>query len=369
MFFAFIAWHSLTGPMRPFGNWDMLAYVGAVLSYTEDINELRRRSLSEVKNYISEARYNDIISGSNFRKTVANDDQAFFDKLPAYQVKPLYVLLTRLVSKATGNIAMASVLISAMGFLLMGVSLYLLRPRDLYEPLWLILVLCVLYFGKPPCTLLPSVATPDSLGLGFMLISLWAYFREPESIYPIAFMCLAIMARPDSIITIISLFPLLVKSRFDRVLSNKWLAWAIAIPIITYLVCKTNFPGYGWMELIVYTLKGPFAYRSDVDTTQFMSIYFPAVYNDFLSLLNVPRFNLFLLASVAIFTLSKNDYSKLIVFAAIANVIARIVLFPDFDAGYQERFILFSYFLVLFAGFNSGSNPDLFGKKHRTIAS
>ncbi len=372
LYFAFFVWFCVTGPLRPLANWDILGYVGAVFSYTEQNSELRKRSLEEIKKYISAEQYKSITSGSYFRETVANDDRAFIEQIPAYSLKPLYVLLTGILGTIIGNIALASVLISSAGFFLMGTSLYLLRPRGLYEPLWLISILGLLYLGNPRLTLLTKAATPDSLAAGFMLAGFWAYLCKPQSIYPKALMSLAIMTRPDAVITTACLFPLMVKSSIDRILSIQQLVWSMAIPMTTYLLCNVLYPGFGFKKLIIHALKGPFPYPSSIDTSQFMPFYFSALYNDFLSLMNLPRFAFFLIASLLLFAFSRNHYAKLIVLAALGNAMMKIVLFPNFDGGYQERYLFLSYFLTLFAAFNRQTDPSLFGdtlrKTKRVVA-
>ena len=268
--------------------------------------------------------------------------------------------MTGLLGIIIGNIALASVIVSSTGFLLIGISLYLLRPRDLYEPFWLISVLGILYFGNPQLILLTQASTPDSLATGLMLMGFWAFLHKPESVYPMALMSLAILARPDFGVTTACLFPYFIKLHRDGMLSIKWLVLSMIVPIVISLYCKVFFVSFGLKIQLIDTLKGPFPYPSTIDSPHFMQIYLPALYNDFLSLIALPRFAIFLLASLAISVFSRNHYAKLIIFAALANVTAKVVFFPNFDTGYQERYFFLSYFLALFAGFNGRANPYFF---------
>ncbi|CAK0742725.1 membrane hypothetical protein [Gammaproteobacteria bacterium] len=365
LYFSFFVWFCAIGPMRPFANYDMLLYAGAVLDMSGQKDNLRTRSLAEVKKYVSAEQYSHFIGGSYFRETVAKDDRAFIEQLPAYLVKPLYVLLTGLLGVILDNIALASVLISAAGFFMMGGALYLLRPPDIYEPFWLVATMGVLYLGHPSLTLLTRVATPDSLATGLILMGFWAYLRKPQSVLPIILISLSILARPDSIITTVCLFPLFAKFFIKGITRVEWLFGSVMTPILIYSLGKTFFPGLGFAELIIYAIKGPFPYFSSMETSQFIGIYSQALQNDFLSLITLPRIDIFLIASLALLVFSKNHYAKLIVLAALGNLVVKVILFPNFDVGYQERYFFISYFLLLFAAFNGQENPHFLRDKFK----
>lgn len=351
LYFGFLSWFCITGPVNPIANYDMLPYVGSVLSYTEGTN-LRERSLAEIKKYVSIEQYNSFISGSYYKEKVANDDKAFIEQLPGYRVKPLYILLIGFLGKIIENIPLASVVISSAGFFLMGIALYLLKPKGVFESLWLILIPFVLYIGTPAFALLPAASSPDSLATGLILMSVWTLLYKPQSVYSIILMSLAILARPDSIITIICLFPILIKMHSDRILNVRWIVWAVAVPVTVYVFSKTFFPSFGVKELIIFAGEGPYPYHASIDTSQFTKIYLSMLYKDIVSLMALPRFALFLIANIAFIYFCKNSYSKNILLAALGNIVLKILLFPNFDGGFGERFFFVSYFLILIAIFD-----------------
>lgn len=356
LYFGFFSWFCIAGPLHPIANYDMLPYVGSVLSYTDD-TKVREHSLAEIKKYVSIEQYNTFISGSYYKEKVANDDRAFIEQLPGYRVKPLYILLIRFLGKAIENIPLASVIISSVGFFLIGIALFLLRPKGLFESLWLILIPFVLYIGTPTFTLLPAVSSPDSLATGLILMSVWTFLRKPQSVYSIILMSLAILSRPDSIITIICFFPILIKMYSDRILNARWVTWAVAVPVMVYLLNKKFFPSFGVKELIIFASKGPFPYLASIDTSQFTEIYLSMLYKDIVSLIALPRFILFLIANIAFIYFCKNSYSKIILVAALGNIVIKILLFPNFDGGFGERFFFVSYFLILVSIFNKFQIP------------
>lgn len=368
LYFGFFAWFCITGPLNPIANYDMLPYVGSVLSYTDHKTELRKNSLVEVKKYVSAEQYNNFIVGSDYVETVAKDDKAFIEQLPGYRVKPLYILLTGILGKLVGNIALASVVISSAGFFVIGLALYLLRPKGLIEIFWLLLIPLTLYFGQPSWTLLTKASSPDSLAAGLVLMSFWAFLRKPQSWYPIILMSLAILARPDSVVTIICLSPILIKMYRDGILKTRWIIGLAAGPIATYLFIKLLFPSFGIRELIVFAWMGPYPYLSSVDTSLFADIYPSMLYYDIASLTRLPRFVLFFAINIAAIYFCKDLYAKIILIAALANIVIKIFLFPNFDGGFGERFFFTSYFLILFSIVNriQFQKPILLGKVCRT---
>ena len=353
LYFGFFSWFCITGPLNPMANYDMLPYVGSVLSYTNDKTELRKTSLAEIKKYVSDEQYKNFTIGSYYIQTVANDDKAFIEQLPGYRVKPLYIFLIGILGRIIGNIPLASVVISSIGFFTIGIALYLLRPKGLLEVFWLLLIPFILYLGQPTWTLLTKASSPDSLAAGLILMSFWAFLHKPQSGFSGILMSLAILARPDTILTIVCLSPILIKMYVDKILKLEWVIGMAAAPIATYFLAKILFPSFGVMELIVFAWKGPYPYLSSIDTSLFKDVYPAMLYYDITSLIKLPRFTLFFVLNIVAIYFCKDSYAKIILVAALANIVLKIILFPNFDSGFGERFFFVSYFLILFAIFKS----------------
>jgi len=176
----------------------------------------------------------------------------------------------------------------------------------------------------------------------------WLFFHKPRSTYAVVLMSLAVLARPDSIITIACFLPVFIKCLNDGVVDFKWLSVILGVPALTYLCSKFFFPSMGMKELIVFAIKGPYPYLSNVDTTEFRSIYLSALSNDVFSLLQFPRFTIFFCANFLLLIFIKNRYAQLILLASLGNICIKILLFPNFDGGMGERF--FFHLLPLHPG-------------------
>lgn len=354
----FFVWFSVLGPMCPIGSWDMFPYVGAAYGLTRHPDELRAVALADIRRYVSDGQYRAITSGSDYRETVAREDRAFLQQLPMYQVKPLYVLLTALLGAIIGNLALATVVLAATGFSLIGIALYLLRPAGYAGVVWLLAVIGITYLGTPQLVLLARASSPDSMAAALLLLGLAAFFKKGQAATATVLFSLAVMTRPDYVIPIAFLFPIFLRARMDRFCSPGGFYAIACIPIGIFLLLKTLGLGYGLTTIIFHSVSGAVPYPADTDTSIVPELYLLRLQENLQWFLSSPRLILFVAVSVLSFVASRDSYVRLIVLAAIGNVIARVLLFPAFEGGYQERYFFLSYFLTLIALFHAlGASP------------
>ena len=368
IYLIFFSYFFISGPLKPIANWDMLAYVGSVNSYISGNNNLREKSLADVQNYVSPLQFQSFIKGSNYVETVANDDTAFNQQLPAYKLKPFYIFLTSIVSNIVGNVSMASVIVSSFGFLTIGFALFLMRPKDNFlQNIYLISVLLTLYISEPKFILFCNAATPDSLAISLFLLGIVFLLINNNFLISSLFFSLSILTRPDSIVTFICLIPFIYKLQNDKyffnlnsILNSNFLNYEkyfiIVIPFFTYGLSSFLFPGLSLKELIIFSNNGPYPYVSNIDTSNFWEIYFITLKNSLFSMLSFFRFSIFILLNLFFLFLYKDKLVFYILLAAVCNIFLKIILFPNFDHGYFERYLCISYFLIIFSIFNSNLN-------------
>jgi hypothetical protein len=353
IYFVFFIYFSMTGPFKPFANWDMLAYVGSAKSLLNDSMNLREDSLVDVKNYVSVNQFQRFVQGNNYVETVASDDQAFQEQLPAYKLKTFYILLISLISLLIGNISFSSVIVSSISFFIIGNTLFLMKPNSIkLQNIYLIFILLVMYLGEPKFILFCNVATPDSLAIALTLLGLHFLISNKKLFISILFFSLAILARPDSVVTYLCFIPLIYKIKNEIFTNLRLFSYAL-IPFLTYVISSYFFPGFGLKELIIFTIKGPFPNIMNIDTSNFWEIYFKALKNDFVSMFSLTRFSLFFFFNLMFLYLLKKEVAFFILLATLTNIILKIILFPNFDYGYGERFFCTSYFVIIYSIFNS----------------
>src|SRR6476659_2094941 len=111
---------SIASLKEPAYNWDVLPYMGVILSYEKtDVKTIHDSVYEIAKEQIPSAFYNRLVDPSNnYRNRVAQSPQVFHLQLPFYVVKPLYTGVSYLFYKAGTSLLMATVWPSVISYFL-----------------------------------------------------------------------------------------------------------------------------------------------------------------------------------------------------------------------------------------------------------
>lgn len=110
-------------------NWDMLAYIGIVKSWhAPDFAAAHASTYADAEAFaqswgLSHAYAKLVNPAQPYRLACLRDAQVFFEQLPFYRVRPVYLLLLDLVSRLTGSVAAACVFVSAFAVLATNAAL------------------------------------------------------------------------------------------------------------------------------------------------------------------------------------------------------------------------------------------------------
>ena len=123
---AIILCVSIYSLKKPAYNWDILPYMGVILSYDKaDAKTIHDNVYTIAKEQIPSTFYNRLIGPSNqYRNRVAQSPEAFHLQLPFYVVKPLYTGVSYLFYKAGASLLMATIWPSIISYFLMGLLLF-----------------------------------------------------------------------------------------------------------------------------------------------------------------------------------------------------------------------------------------------------
>ena len=84
----------------PMYNWDMLAYVACVHSYTEsDAEAIHSKTFDEVRRHVPENAYDRLTRLDAYRRALAQTPTSFIQHIPFYSVKPAYPCLMFLLKQ------------------------------------------------------------------------------------------------------------------------------------------------------------------------------------------------------------------------------------------------------------------------------
>ena len=121
----------------PVLNWDLLAYVGVVKSWSlHSAPAIQAAAYGDVHRFAVTHGFRQawqalISPAIPYRHEVATDPVAFVKQLPFYRIRPLYLLLLWLLSQATASVSAAAVAVSAGSLLMSALVLSMFAGRRL----------------------------------------------------------------------------------------------------------------------------------------------------------------------------------------------------------------------------------------------
>ena len=348
-------------------NWDILAYVGSAKNFTIDDKESLHNyvysealtSIPEENLYIilgdvSPGKYitedyspdeDKLPNDDYYRQVVSLDPEAFYQQLPFYQIKILYVALIYTASELGVNPFRAAHIITIIS-LIMGLWILLFAFKP-YINTYLIYTIPILAFAFGILKV-SKLATPD--GLAFLTLSLMAYLFIRMNRLILILIPLSILVRTDLIIyAVIILVYLGVHKRHWR---YQVLASAGASVLCYYLV-NSYFGNYGWVTLFHFAFIEFLPYPADADIhfniIEYLSVLPQSIggmitNGPFLTYAAITILNLYLLSKYGLRELISKPLPLQMLYIAFASfvfIILHFLLFPAIEA----RFFFGHYLL------------------------
>lgn len=331
---------------NPSYNWDMIGYVGSVRYFQiKDKVELHKSVYGELYTTVNENKYNELTT-SYYRETTSKDPEAFYQQLPFYQIKVLYVFLVMLLNKLGISIFTATYLISALGSIL-GIWVLLFSFKSHLGKCFLYLIPI---FGLVfEISRIARTSTPD--GLAFLVVSLITYFLMTGNRIIFLILPLSILIRTDLIIFVlmVNIYLFLYQK------SLRYLALInVLICVLVFYAVNEYFGYYGWSILFYHSFSEWLAYPADIKIDITPALYIKALYAGLRSLSANNSFFAYIviaLLSVMVFfrhynrECLQNIILHRIFFLFMASsiyVAAHFVLFPEI----KSRFFLGEYMLT-----------------------
>jgi hypothetical protein len=92
--------------LKPYYNWDLIAYVASAKSYEEkEIKKLHSFTYEQIENSVSESTWEELTGSQDnnidqqYRRIIHTDPTAFAEQLPFYQIRSAYPILMYLFYK------------------------------------------------------------------------------------------------------------------------------------------------------------------------------------------------------------------------------------------------------------------------------
>jgi hypothetical protein len=349
LYFWLFGWYALNAYRHPFMNWDMVAYMGVVESYsTDDPQAVYDNTMGRLKGLFHRESYERITQ----KNVLSNNATAFHQQMPFYNIKLLYTGAIYLLNQSGMPMFLATYMISIVGWLAIGALLMWFRPRALDAGLWWLLMAWFVSFRPSPLSIVAALSTPDTLCIalslaGFCLLA----YRKSVKGFGIC-MILAQLARPDTmLLTLIMLawFAWLVPAENRIRLRDVIIIGYIAVVLYTLV----NYLGgnYGWRGLFFYHFIRKSAYPAHIEPVFTWAQYFNITEHGLRRFILNMRVKWMLIASwvALVLYIWRPMGPKLFVYIlglGWASLFLRFVIFP---AWMEYRYFYPNYLIILYA--------------------
>ena len=244
---AIISGVSIYSLKEPAYNWDILPYMGVILSYEKtDIKTIHDSVYEIAKEQIPSTFYNRLIDpSSKYRNRVAQSPEAFHFQLPFYVVKPLYTGVSYLFYKAGASLLMATVWPSSISYFLIGL-LWFYWLQKYWRVLFAFAGSLLIMFSAPLLSV-ANLSTPDALSGLLLFAAMYAVIEIRSLALTFLFLVLSIFARLDNIIpAVFFLITLAFMNKWNPKIPARKLLLILTIILLSYFVVSFNARSFGW---------------------------------------------------------------------------------------------------------------------------
>lgn len=238
LFFAFC----ITSPDQ---NWDILGYSASAISLENNDPEfIHEYVYGELQSYGNESERTKLTAGSNYATTMYNDTDAFYQQIPYYKIRIVFVGLIYLLVTFGINIFTAGHIIAAAAASL-GLIVYFYGFKDYIKSnFWIMIPLFFVLLGIFNAG---QYVTADTLAFLWISLISVTFIRKHWTVYPL--IALSVLIRTDlAVLAAIMLSYIFFFWPGSRIKASITAATAG----ILYLSVNNFVGNYGWSTVFYY---------------------------------------------------------------------------------------------------------------------
>jgi hypothetical protein len=338
---------------KPYYNWDMLPYMAIVVKMEHsDINQIHKITYQSAKDNIPSQEYDYLVANSSeYRKKMAESAVDFYQQLPFYVVKPLYIGSVYLCYKAGYSLPKSTVLPSIISYLLIGLLLFYWLSKYfklLFACAGGLLIMFSIYMVS-----IARESTPDCLSAFFIFSAIYFIVEKPSVKFMFLFFLLAIFTRLDNVITcfIILSFLTFIGKWKKEISLRKYLLLSLLI-ILLYFSITFLTTAFGWSIFYYPTFASSFDLSHSFHATFPFEQYLELMYSKALTGMVFSQLTTFLLIILLILypwpaKLQSLNFDQLFSLLMILIIIVRFVLFPNISDRFYIAFYLVTLILLI----------------------
>jgi hypothetical protein len=356
---VFILFLGLLGALvwlNPVYDWDTLPYTALALATSSDPVSLQAEAYRAVDSQVPEQVARLLTSSGpdpDYRRDMATNPWHFAEQLPFYSVKPLYVLALTGLHRAGLRILMATRLLSAGSFAVLGIILFLWLRRCASALLASAAACCVL--ATPEFLRTGALTYPDAFFSALALAGLYLVFARGKLFPGLCLLVLLPLVRSDGLVLVALVLAYLAwkNPKFPA----RYALSILAVEILANRIIGFLARGYGYQTLFYHSFVGRLAAPAETIVHITLADYWGALKYFFLGSLGTPR-PLFMLLGLASLGARRNaGLVRDMAWLGLAYAGVHIVVFPL----PESRFLVVPFALFVLWAVNalSANNKSL----------
>ena len=257
----------------PYYDWDLVAYTGAAIALHEKEDRvIQTEAYTALREELPEDDYQDIASGSDFRRDVAANPDHFKQQLRFYQIRPLYIRFLALLHDLGVGYVQATRLISSLSFFGLGLLLFFWAGR--YVKSWSVIVGVLLLLITPVIFTAARTGSPDAISALSVVFGSYLVIERKQSVFGCVLLLLSLCLRTDNVVFVLLLLIWIAVTRSGR--PRMLVTGFVVMSVITVFSINRIEHSYPWPTLMLNT-ENPIVNPADVKPTFGVNGYLSAV--------------------------------------------------------------------------------------------
>lgn len=332
---------TIVAGLKPFYNWDSLPY-SAILLEMDGVppEKLCDSVYTLAKTHLPEKEYQLLIDKEGYRTIMQHADEGFYQQLPFYYIKPLYLGAAYLAYQLGFSLPYATVVPSLIAFYLLLLIVYQWTKKHTGSPVAFI-ICCTLALSLP-FSGLARESSPDALSCFFMLYACLASLRKNMTFWVYLLFASAILTRPDNIIFVLLWYSGMWILAFEKL---KPLLYGSVLAILAFILPKFWLDNYSYPVLFYHSFVEQLIFPNQASISLGLTDYLTVVLrNSYREL--TQSYLLFIAAFFAMLYQQKKISKPIGILGGITTlaIAIRYTFFPVLTG----RFMAF-YYLLFFA--------------------
>lgn len=325
---------------KPAYNWDTLPYIASVFSLdSRDTNSIHKNTYEIVKNSIPEKQFEVLVTSNNFREEMYKCAKCFYQHLPYYKIRTLYIFSIYVLYKLGVNIVYTPVVISSISYFFTGVIFFVFL-KLFCKNIALVFILSVLVMISPFLLVAASESSPNTLSGFIILLSLYSLYKGRKYLF-FGLIFLSVLTRPDNLILLTFMLIALAVSKSESLRAKKPFIFVTFILAIAAVWVISIWAGtYGFSVMYEHSFGErvilPAEYENHVSMLFYLKSFLKWAVMFKVSFIS---FQLFIFSVIVFlkwhsFKDLREDFDMLILMAAALSIPVHYLMFPVMEDKY-----------------------------------